>query len=99
MTDINLPSAPPMGSTIREIHPERPRDLARRSRSNHPDGAGANARTDGAIVLNLVSPSLPAALSPARRSRSRRAHIRMLLTQRRVIDHGRRTTSACRREM
>ncbi|WP_433871335.1 hypothetical protein [Saccharopolyspora sp. CA-218241] len=53
-------------------------------------------------MLNLVSPSLPAALSPARparRSRSRRAHIRMLLTQRRVIDHGRRTTSACRREM
>ncbi|WP_158628651.1 hypothetical protein [Saccharopolyspora rhizosphaerae] len=26
-------------------------------------------------------------------------HIRELLTQRRVIDHGRRTTCACRREM
>ncbi|MDA3626058.1 hypothetical protein [Saccharopolyspora oryzae] len=30
---------------------------------------------------------------------SSQSHIRRLLTQRRVIDHGRRTTTACRRAM
>ncbi|MGW1676384.1 hypothetical protein [Saccharopolyspora sp. NPDC002376] len=37
--------------------------------------------------------------TPVLLARSSQSHIRRLLTQRRVIDHGRRTTTACRRAM
>ena len=48
--------------------------------------------------------ALPVLLSQAMPQRNRvprtqPAHVRELLTQRRVIDHGLRTTTACRRAM
>ncbi|MFC7341872.1 hypothetical protein [Saccharopolyspora griseoalba] len=58
--------------------------------------AGDHRARASSALLVLPSQAVP---QRTRVPRTQPAHVRELLTQRRVIDHGRRTTTACRRAM
>ena len=67
--------------SVTDSHPERPRVLARRRRSNHPSRAGATARIDGGDM----SPQAGTAKLPV-----------TLLTKRAYVDLLRTASAACR---
>ena len=66
---------------VTDSHPERPRVLARRRRSNHPSRAGATARIDGGDMSRKAKTAKPPVT---------------LLTKRAYVDLLRTASAACR---